>query len=254
MQQMESVIFSEKLRESGEISHAFFGKKSGSSTGLFSSLNCSKYVGDNEESVKKNLEIVRKNLGASAVVTLNQCHSKICIGIINEKKIESDMKADAIVTNIKGIALGILTADCVPILFYDRTKKIIGAAHAGWRGAFSGVIESTIQKMESFGSCAKDIVVALGPSIDKNSYEIEQEFMEKFSGNGDCFCISNGRMCFDLPKFCRKKLIESGILENNIDVLNVDTYTNNDDYFSYRFAKKNLGGICGRQISVICLV
>ena len=239
---MESTVFSKKLKQFTGISHAFFGKKHG---------NCSRYAADEKSHANKNLEIAKKFIGASKIITLKQTHSNICIEIT--KNSESDVEADAMVTNIKSIAIGILTADCAPILFYDPEENVVGAAHAGWRGAVSGIIESTVRKMESFDSNPKNIIAAIGPCIGKNNYEIDEEFMRNFQGKGDCFCLLNRKMHFDLSKFCCKKLIECGLQEENIDALNIDTYADNENYFSYRFATKNHDGICGRQISMICL-
>lgn len=249
---MKSAAFSEKLKQATNVSHAFFGRNSGVSSDFFSSLNCSKYVGDDESNVRENLECVQKFIGASKLVTLFQNHTNICIEI-NEDT-ENEHNADAMVTNVKGIAIGILTADCAPILFYDSEKNVIGAAHAGWRGAAFGIIESTIKMMEALGCNTKNITAAIGPCIWKNSYEIDEEFMQHFHGKGDCFCLVNHKMHFDLPKFCYKKLVECGVQEKNIDVLNVDTCADSENYFSYRSAREKSNGICGRQISTICLV
>mgnify|MGYP002523648364 CR=1 FL=1 len=127
------------MKSFADADYFFFGRSSGFSKGLFSSLNCSKFIGDNPESVEKNLEFVRQSVGAKELLTLNQIHSSKCI-IVDEKS-KSDQEADALVTQSEGIALGILTADCVPVLLFDPTKKIIGAAHAGWKGAKGGVID-----------------------------------------------------------------------------------------------------------------
>lgn len=248
---MEAITFSDKLKQFNCISHAFFGKKSGESLNLFSSLNCSKYVGDDELKVSKNLEIVSGFIRSSKLITLHQIHSNICVEVMENS--EGDIDADALVTRAKNVAIGVLTADCAPILFYDSKENIVGAAHAGWRGAAFGIIESTIRKMEDIGSNPKNIIVAIGPCIGKNSYEVDEEFMQNFHGKGDCFCLVNHKLHFDLPKFCYKKLVECGLQKDNIDVLNIDTFADNENYFSYRFATKNSNGVCGRQISTICL-
>ena len=236
------------------VSHGFFGKIGGKSTGLYASLNCSDYVGDSRENVQSNLDIAKNFLTSepnAKLITLKQIHSNICIEVTNDST--SGIEADALVTKERNIAIGILTADCAPVLFFDPQKSIIGAAHAGWRGAVGGVIESTIKKMRECGSNSSDIFAAIGPCIGKNSYEIDDDFKRNFSGSGECFCLVNHRIHFDLPKFCRKRLIESGIKETNIETLDIDTYANYGNYFSYRYATKNSSGICGRQLSAICL-
>ncbi len=249
---MEVVAFSSKLKQFNGISHAFCGKKSGKSLSFFSSLNCSKYVGDDELNVNENRKIVTEFIGASKLITLHQTHSNICVEITGNS--EGDIDADAMVTRAKNVAIGVLTADCAPILFYDSKENIVGAVHAGWRGAAFGVIESTIRKMEKAGSNPKNIIVAIGPCIGKNSYEVDEEFMRNFHDKGDCFCLVNHKLHFDLPKFCYKKLIECGLQKENIDILNIDTFEDSENYFSYRFATKNSNGVCGRQISAICLM
>lgn len=236
--------------------HGFFGRKGGVSSGEYESLNCSDYVGDSPNNVAESLDIVRKSLGksfaVSKLVTLKQIHGNVCIEVSN--KTDSGVEADAMVTKEKNVAIGILTADCAPVLFFDPARSVVGAAHAGWRGAVGGVIESTVRRMQDLGCDPKNIVAAIGPCIGKNSYEIDDDFKRNFSGSGDCFCLVNLRLHFDLPKFCRKKLLESGVTESHINTIDIDTYASHESYFSYRFANKNSHGICGRQISVIACV
>lgn len=210
-------------------------------------MNCSKFVGDDPESVGKNLEFVRKSIGAKKLITLNQVHSAKCI-IVDERS-ESDQEADALMTQSEGVALGILTADCVPVLLFDPIKKIVGAAHAGWKGAKGGVIENTIEKMISLGSNCEDIISVIGPCVHVESYEVGDDFLVNFPD--DYFTKICGKNHFDIVKFCCDKLKEKGISE--ISVNETDTFQNHEKYFSFRHAKKNSNGICGRNISVICL-
>lgn len=233
------------------IDHAFLGRQSGASEGVYASLNCSKFVGDDESSVAQNLEHVRNSLSASSLITLNQIHSASCI-IVDENSV-SDIKADAMVTNIPGIALGILTADCAPVLLADEKHKIIGAAHAGWKGAFYGVLQSTVNKMLELGADVEEIKAAVGPCIGKESYEIGEDFKREFKGSGSCFAIINFRLHFDLAKYCNEQLVSAGVNQDNIDVFYVDTFVNSEDYFSYRYANLHTGGKCGRNLSAVCL-
>jgi YfiH family protein len=244
------IVQSEKIT-SEVADHGFFGRKGGNSSGFFSSLNCGKFVGDNETAVLQNLGIVRKELQAEKLITLKQTHGAVCI--VANQQTESDLRADAIVTKTPNIAIGIVTADCVPILFLDKKNRIIGAAHAGWRGAAFGIIEATIQKMTKLGSNPRDLTAAIGPRIATESYEVDDDFIRNFNKKYDCFSTVNSKTHFDVSRYCRRRLIESGLDENNIDILEIDTYSNQKDYFSYRFAKQNTNGICGRQISAICL-
>ncbi len=229
------------------VDYSFFGRNSGFSEGLFSSLNCSKFVGDNLEFVEKNLGFVRKSIGAKKLITLNQIHSAKCI-IVNEKS-ESDQEADALVTQSEDVALGILTADCIPVLLFDPHKKIIGAAHAGWRGAKGGVIENTIEKMISLESNCEDIIAEIGPCIHVESYGVDDDFFNNFPA--EYFSKINNKDHFDIVKFCCDKLKGRGVSKISVD--ETDTYKNHEKYFSFRYARQNTDGICGRNISVICL-
>lgn len=265
------------------VSHGFFGRIGGNSDGLYASLNCSRYVGDKEEAVEENFDVVRSCLIAETekcsdspssisdsipvsvlVLTLKQVHSNICLEVSADDDVQKSarssesryaaIEADALITQVPGIAIGVLTADCAPVLFHDPVRSVVGAAHAGWRGAVGGVLESTVRKMREVGCNPGDIHAAIGPCIGPESYEIDEEFMRNFSGSGECFCLVNRRLHFDLPKFCRKRLLAVGLSDSNIDTLGIDTCANHDRYFSYRFARQNSDGVCGRQISAIGLL
>ncbi|MCR4623325.1 MAG: peptidoglycan editing factor PgeF [Alphaproteobacteria bacterium] len=235
------------MKSFGDIVCSFFGRDLGFSGGLFSSLNCSKFVGDRIESVEKNLEFVRKSVGAKKLITLNQIHSAKCV-VVDEKS-ESGQEADALVAQSEDIALGILTADCVPVLLFDPNKKIIGAAHAGWKGAKIGVVENTVEKMASLGSNRGDIVAAIGPCVHVESYEVGEDFLRNFPA--EYFTKIRDKDHFDIVKFCYDRLKEKGISKISID--EIDTYKNHEKYFSFRYARQNSNGVCGRNISVICL-
>ncbi|MDR2106936.1 MAG: peptidoglycan editing factor PgeF [Holosporaceae bacterium] len=230
--------------------HGFFGRKYGKSSGAYASLNCSKFVGDNPAAVLRNLEIVRRDLGAKKLITLKQVHGNVCI--VADDETESDVEADAVVTRIPGIGIGVLTADCAPVLLADKKTGTVGAAHAGWRGAVAGVLESAIRKMRELGSDPRDIVAVIGPCISPDSCETDEEFAKNFKRNEVCLFVANSKLHFDLPRYCLKRLTEAGVPENGTDFVDVDTFASPEDYFSYRFANRNSKGICGRQISAIC--
>ncbi|GHU17660.1 laccase domain protein [Alphaproteobacteria bacterium] len=236
----------------GAVKHGFFGRKSGSSVGGYASLNCSVYVGDKESSVVENLKLVRDAISARKLVTLEQVAGNECIEVDNDSPL-SGMKADAMVTNVPGIALGILAADCAPILFLDDKNNVVGAAHAGWRGAVSGVIEATVDKMVHLGAELYHIKAAIGPCIGRNNYEVGDDFKKNFNENGYCFCIINEKLHFDLARYCQEHLLESGLRDRNIELLKVDTFSSDECYFSSRYANKFADGVCGRNISTICL-
>ncbi|MDR1551266.1 MAG: peptidoglycan editing factor PgeF [Holosporaceae bacterium] len=233
------------------LNYGFFGRSGGKSNGCYALLNCSRFVGDDDELVKQNLNLVREELLADRLVTLNQVHSDRCI--IVDDRTAVDSAADAMVSKAKGIAIGVLTADCAPVLLFDHKKGVIGAAHAGWKGAVTGVLGATVQKMTELGSDPADIVAAIGPCITVENYEIDEDFRHNFKGNDDCFHMINSKLHFNLPTYCCNRLTEAGLDKKNIDIMNIDTYSNQENYFSYRFANQHTSGVCGRCLSAICL-
>ena len=189
---------------------------------------------------------------------VNQIHGNEVLVIDKSEKIHGDQdlpKADAIVTNLANISIGIITADCSPILFFDEEKNIIAAAHAGWRGAKSGVIVSTVAEMKKLG--AKNIKALIGPMIQQKSYQISQEFLDDFlsedAANKEFFVngVSPDKYQFDLPAYVEKKLRESEVLE--IKNLGIDTYENEKDFFSFRRSTHLGEKDCGRNVSVIAI-
>jgi len=147
------MFFSKDLKKIKNINHCFFSRKNGLSTGIYSSLNCGKGSKDNKQNVLKNLEIVsyKMNTKLNKLILMNQTHSNKVI-VVTEDNIKSKIfNSDALITNIKGIVLGVLTADCVPIILYDKKYKTIGCVHAGWKGVYNGIIENTISQFKKFG-------------------------------------------------------------------------------------------------------
>ncbi len=245
------MFYSKKLIKFKEIKHCFFSRRGGFSKGLFSTLNCGKGSGDSKKNIIKNLRYVSKkmNVKYNDLVLMHQTHSNKVIEI---KKIRKKIFSDAIITKTKGLALGVLTADCVPILLYDVENKIIGCIHAGWRGAFSGIIKKTVTKIRKLNSKNK-IYASVGPCINKKSYEVDLSFYKKFISktlkNKKYFSKKNKKkMFFDLRKFVDDKLFEAKVL---IDHVNRDTYKEANNFFSYRRSKKLNQKDYGRCISVI---
>ena len=188
----------------------------------------------------------------SDLITLKQMHSSDVINIT--ERIEPDeIEGDSMVTSKEGICLGILTADCAPILFGDFEKKIIGAAHAGWKGLYGGIVENTLENMVQLGAEIKNICVAIGPCIQKNNYEVGIEFYERFISKDRTykkfFLKENNKILFDLPGSISFKLHLQGI--RNIQSLNKCTFSEKKNYFSFRRNQKNKLGDCGRMISTI---
>ncbi|PIR32735.1 MAG: polyphenol oxidase [Alphaproteobacteria bacterium CG11_big_fil_rev_8_21_14_0_20_44_7] len=232
--------------------HGFFTRQGGGSKGIYESLNCGAGSDDDAEMVKMNRDIVKNALSAKSLITAYQTHSDIC-AVVNSPS--QEITADAMVTKVPGIALGVLTADCVPILLEDKKAGVIGVAHAGWKGARFGIIGSVIRGMENIG--AVNIRAVIGPCIRKESYEVSKSFFEVFASetpeNNKYFSSSDkeGHLMFDLVEYVGDKLSKHGVLK--IDAIAEDTYSQADKFYSYRRATHNGDPDYGRQISVICL-
>ncbi|MFL2801844.1 MAG: peptidoglycan editing factor PgeF [Paracoccaceae bacterium] len=235
--------------------HGFFCRTGGVSINEFSSLNCKYLRDDNKSKVILNRTFVSNLMGikTSNLITLKQIHSSDVIMI--KKKIEpDDIEGDSMVTSNEGICLGILTADCAPVLFGDFEKKIIGAAHVGWRGLYAGIVENTIESMIQLGAKIHNICAAIGPCIQKNNYEVGIEFYDRFINKDNefkrfFFKDNNKKIWFDLSGLISFKLELSGVY--NIHSLNKCTFSEKKNYFSFRRNQKNKLGDCGRMISTI---
>ena len=164
------------------IAHGFFGRQGGYSKGIFASLNCGLGSGDDRAIVVRNRDVVAKALGGTEpqIVTTYQVHSADAIVVTKPWKHDERPKVDGMVTNVPGLILGTLTADCGPVLFADRKASVIGCAHAGWKGALTGITDTTVLKMEELGAKRDNIVAVLGPTISKAAYEVGPEFYPAF--------------------------------------------------------------------------
>lgn len=235
------------------IHHGFFGRVGGASTGDFAGLNVSLSVGDDPELVRHNRAIVADAMGTSALQMLKQVHSAKVETI--SAPLPGTVEADAMVTATPGLALGILTADCTPILFVDPTAQVIGAAHAGWRGAVDGIIGNTIAAIVSLGAKPENIIAAYGPTITGPNYEVGEQFRSDFlalhpSGKHHFTTPTDGQPHFDLPGFVEEQLKHAGVQE--IERVGGCTYGNPDRYFSHRYATHQ-GTRTGRQIAVVSM-
>lgn len=239
------------------LSHGFFGSRGGVSTGVYESLNCGLGSGDDPEKVAANREIAAKEIGAGGILTCYQIHSAKAVVVDKPWKSGEQPEADALVTDKKGVALGVLTADCAPVLFVDEKKGVIGAAHAGWRGAKGGVLEECVRAMIGLGASVENISCAVGPCISWDSYEVSYEFMEGFLGddfyNNKYFrlAVKNGYYLFDLQGYVRDRMLKIGI--GQVGSIKEDTLSQPEKFFSYR--RNTLQGLdkYGRQISAIVL-
>ena len=251
------MIFSKKLKEFKDIKHGFFNRKGGKSTGIYKSLNCGIGSNDKKKNVLKNLNIVCKKIGCSKkkLVLLHQLHSNKFSFIDKEYKFDNKkIKADALITNVKNVPISILTADCAPILFYDSKKKIIGAVHAGWRGAYKKILSKIVKYLLKKGSNLKDVHFVIGPSIAQKNYEVGIKFKKKFFNqdfkNKKYFKYIKKRIFFSLNDYIKGQL--KGLKIKNIEIIKKDTYNRKNNFFSYRRSKKNNHDY-GRNISVIMI-
>lgn len=238
------------------VPHGFLGRTGGASQGLHAGLNVGLGSDDRPAAIAANRALALAAVAPGArLVTLHQVHSARCIEARDWP--DSDRpKADALVTDRPGLALGILTADCAPILFADRAAGVIGAAHAGWKGALAGVIEATVAQMARLGACPARMVAAIGPTIGPVSYEVGPEFRARFESEDPesaRFFAGGpaGRPHFDLPGYCRQRLLRAGV--GSVTDLGRDTCTEPAAFFSFRRSTRAGAPGYGRQLSLIAL-
>ena len=252
------MLNSKKLSKFSEISHGFFNKNGGVSKGIYKSLNCGVGSKDKKNNVKKNLKIVIKKIckKSKEIFLVKQTHSNKFLFLSKNTKIKNrSITADAIITDKKDFPIAVLTADCVPILLFDKKRKMIAAIHAGWRGAFKGVISKVINFMLKKGCDRKDIVVAIGPSITQKNYNVKLDFKNKFikkhKKNKIFFKNRNKLIYFDLPNYIKSQLKFNKI--SKIDMINIDTYDKKNNFFSARRSIKLRHDDYGRNISIIMI-
>jgi len=252
------MFFSRILKQFENIKHCFFSRKNGFSKGLYLSLNCGLGSGDKKENVLKNLNLVGRKIGykGGVLITLNQIHSNKVIYFENASSIKNKLPGDAIVTKIKNVAIGILTADCAPILLYDHSKKIIGCIHSGWRGALNGVIRNTVKKFRELNSNIENLIAVVGPCIGKESYEVKIDFYKRFVSQNLKYeeffkKISDKKYIFDLRGFINNEISDSDI--KHIENIEMDTFSEKEFFYSYRRSQLNKEKDYGRCISVILM-
>ena len=237
--------------------HAFFTRQGGVSEGLYASLNGGLGSGDAPERVAENRARMCAQLGLppDRLVSLYQVHSAEVVTV--EAPFAERPRADAMVTRVPGLALGIATADCGPILFADPANGVVGAAHAGWKGALTGVVAATVAAMERLGAERGRIVAVLGPTIEQPSYEVGPDFVARFTAEApgmERFLAPGARpdhAQFDLPGFILARLEEAGIGE--VAALRLDTYADAERFYSFRRTTHRSEADYGRLISAITL-
>ncbi|KZK80572.1 Laccase domain protein YfiH [Pseudovibrio sp. Ad13] len=241
------------------LSHGFFTRERGVSSGIYKGLNVGLGSSDVREDVLENRRRVADQLGTTPerMVTPYQIHSAKALSVSAPFAEEDDRRADALVTNTPGLAIGILTADCGPILFADPDNRVIGAAHSGWKGAVDGILPNTVQAMQQLGANPSNITAVMGPMISQQAYEVGPEFVVRFleqSQDNKRFFVPSQKplhSMFDLPAFIKAQLDKLG-LKDVID-LKLCTYADADRFFSYRRTTHNKEPDYGRQISTIML-
>ena len=239
------------------IPHGFLGRRGGFSAGIVAGLNVGRGSGDDDAAVAENRKrAAGAVLPGAAIVACYQVHSADCVTVREPWSEAERPHADALVTALPGVLLGIVTADCTPVLFADREAGVIGAAHAGWKGAIGGVTDRTIEAMEALGARRSAIAAAIGPTIAQASYEVDDGFRARFldtdSANARFFEGGKpGHWQFDLPAYVAARLVSAGV--GQVDDLGLDTYAEPDRFYSFRRATHRGEPAYGRQMSLIGL-
>ena len=251
------MTLTEKLSSITNVRHGFFTRNGPGET--FGNRNCAYRTNDHETEVDRNRSVCAESVGATLahLITVKQRHTADVMIVDAPMHWREAPIADAIVTTTPGLGLGILTADCAPVLLADKSGKVIAAAHAGWRGAFDGVLENTVAKMESLGAQRANIVASVGPCIGQASYEVGPEFIERFVAKDACFARyftnrqSNGHGYFDLAAFAADRLRAAHV--GDVTITGQDTCAEEATFFSYRRSVLRKEPDYGRQLSAIAI-
>lgn len=250
-------VTADSLQALDGITHGFFTRRGGVSQGIYDSLNCGLGSKDDPDAVLENRARVARHLGAHVVLTAHQVHSPTAVVVEKPWDHASRPRADAMVTATPGIALGVLSADCTPVLFADPEARVIGAAHAGWRGAVGGVLEATIAQMEAIGARRERIRTAVGPCISARIYEVGWDFKSQLlaqePGAAEYFHDPKpgARPHFDLPGYVAGRLRRAGV--GVTEEAPACTYDVHQLFFSFRRSQARMETDYGRQISAIVL-
>ena len=250
------MIKSKQLSRFKKINHGFFGSKGGVSKGIYKSLNCGLGSKDKKSNIQKNLNIVLKKIKSKnkKIYLPKQVHSNKFYFLKN-KSLKIRTKCDAIITKQRNIAIGVLTADCAPLILYDPKKEMISVIHAGWKGAIKGIVKKVIKFFIKNGSKPKNLIVAIGPCISQNSYEVKEDFVKKFlkidKKNRFFFKFYKNKILFSLKKYLINEIKRLGV--NKLELINRDTFTGVNSYFSARRSLKKRENDYGRNISLIMI-
>ena len=250
------MFYSKKLKKIKKLKHCFFSRNNGFSRGVYRSLNCGRGSKDNKKNIQKNLKFVAKTMAVerAKLILMHQTHSNKVVEI-TKKNYKKIIVADAMITQMRNLAIGVVTADCVPIIFCDIKSQVAGCIHAGWKGAFTGVIENTFKKVKRLNLKNK-IYASVGPCIGNKSYEVDIKFYKKFVSkswkNKIYFKEKNKtKKLFNLRKFVADKLLKLGV---KVDHVNKDTFSEKSNFFSFRRSFKLKQKDYGRCISTVRLL
>ena len=252
------MIKSKKLSKFRDIEHAFFNRLGGKSNGIYKSLNCGPGSSDDRKNIFNNLEIVKRKINSTSnkILLLNQIHSNKFLYISKKTKLNKyKLVGDAIITNKSNTPIAVLTADCAPILMFDNNNKIIAAIHAGWKGAYKGIVKKVLNFMIKKGSSVDNITAVIGPCISLKSYEVKQDFIEKFikkdAKTKVFFKRIKNKNYFSLNEYIAYQLKILNI--KRIEIINKDTFNVKNNFFSARRSKNCDESDYGRNISVIMI-
>lgn len=252
------IFHTSDLLSHAHITHGFFTRQGGVSEGLYGSLNCGPGSGDERANVLENRRRVAASLGApdAPLLSCYQVHGAEVMTVREPWEVGDAPQADGMVTDRPGVILGILTADCGPVLFADPEAGVIGAAHAGWKGAHRGILAATVEAMLALGAKRENIIAAIGSAIAQSSYEVGEDvrgaLLEETADNARFFLPNaEGRWQFDLKSYTVAKLAASGV--EHINLLAKDTFSEKDAFFSYRRTTHAGEPDYGRQVSAIML-
>jgi YfiH family protein len=251
------LIKSKKLTKIKNLKHGFFNSIGGKSKNIYKSLNCGSGSKDLSSNVKKNLQIVKKKINKSVkdIFLLHQIHSNKFVYIDDKYNLKTKPKADAIITNQRNLPIAVLTADCVPLLIYDQDINMISVIHAGWKGAYKGIVKNVIKFMFKQGCKSKTITAVIGPCISIKNYEVKKDFIDKFikknKKNNVFFKKIKNRTFFSLNGYIYSQLKSLNV--KNIEIINKDTFDIKNNFFSARRSNSRKENDYGRNISIIML-
>ena len=252
------MITSKLLSKHKKINHGFFNRMGGKSSGIYRSLNCGPGSNDFKSKIKSNLKIVKNKISKKSrnIFLMNQIHGNKIIYISKNFKFKKKkIKADAIITDQKKIPIAVLTADCAPVLLYDKKINMIAVIHAGWKSAYKGIIKKVVDFMLNKGCIENNIVATIGPCIHLKSYNVKNDFQKKFlkknKKNKVFFKNMKNIIYFDLPNYVKSQLKSSKI--SNIEIIKKDTFDSKNNFFSARRSLKLKHDDYGRNISIIMI-